>query len=201
MGLFHAFSTNSWRSDSIWHAVSDHLIEWRDEELLLVMQGVLGVRNVWAPEAFWDEEARLYRLVWSSATGQPNATDDWNHRIRSVTTSNWRDFSPPEPFFDPGFSVIDASIVREKSGNHLMAFKDSRDATAPGGSGKAICVARGTTANGPWEVEERFIVPALSCPPPWKAQRFLARRRATGRGLDNDLRPFHFYGLWRISQH
>lgn len=164
-GRFHLLSTNSWKSDSIVHAVSDDLLTWTDAVLLPLMASVPGVRNTWAPEAFWDMEESVWRLVWSSSTADENTPSDQNHRIWSSATRDFASFTSPALFFDPGYSVIDACVVRRDS-DYLMAFKDERGHNPPRhtepGQRKAICIATSPTATGPWTEVTDLITPPFT---------------------------------------
>jgi hypothetical protein len=136
-GYFHLLTTDGWRSTSIIHARSDDLIHWRDMRALPVMAGVPGARNSWAPEAFYDEEKRVYRIIWSSTVSPKGPRDLRDHRIWSATTEDFREYGHPHPFFDPGYSVIDATI-RRRGDNYVMAFKDERGKNHPDAPFKAI---------------------------------------------------------------
>lgn len=168
-GVFHLLATDGWRSESIVHAASTDLIAWGPQELLPVMRGVPGVRNCWAPECFWDAEAGRYRILWSSSVTGPNNTDDRNHRIWQTTTTDFAAFTPAERFFDPGYSVIDATVARQDDGTYLMAFKDERGDNAgerrpfgPGTDWKAIRVCVGRGGNDPWSEPSPFVTPSLA---------------------------------------
>jgi hypothetical protein len=71
--------------------------------------------------------------------------EDWDHRIWAATTTDFEAYSPAEWFFDPGYSVIDATVARH-GGAYLMAFKDERGENRPGTAYKAIRVC--TSADG-----------------------------------------------------
>lgn len=160
-GVYHMLATDGWKSDSIVHAESADLIEWSPQRLLPVMDGVPIVRNCWAPECFYDVEDDCYRLIWSSATDAPNNPVDWNHRIWSCSTRDFRTFSPPEKWFDPGYSVIDASVLR-LGDEYLMAFKDERGQNQRGTPFKAIRTARSKRGSGPWQEVSELVTPTLT---------------------------------------
>jgi hypothetical protein len=136
-GLFHLLATDGWTSGSIVHAASPDLRTWSRQELIPVMAGVPGARNAWAPEFFYDPGSRRYQLIWSSVVDGHEAREadgdrDWqgtgqDHRIWGCVTSDFRTFSAAELFFDPGFSVIDATVAPDGD-RFLMAFKDERGA-------------------------------------------------------------------------
>ena len=107
-----------------------------------------GVRNCWAPEITYDEANGEYMLYWSSTingqypdetgqyddlgrkkssvNGQSPATGvRYGHRIYYVTTKDFNAFSEAKLLFDPGYTVIDANIVRADK-RWLMFYKDER---------------------------------------------------------------------------
>ncbi|MDF2441676.1 MAG: hypothetical protein JWN98_2660 [Abditibacteriota bacterium] len=160
-GVYHMLATDGWKSDSIVHAQSYDLIAWSSQRLLPVMQGVPMVRNCWAPECFYDIEDDCYRLIWSSATEAPNNEVDWNHRIWSCSTRDFKEFSAPEKWFDPGYSVIDATVLRVGD-EYLMAFKDERGLNQEGSDFKAIRIARSKRGSGPWQEISDLMTPTLT---------------------------------------
>lgn len=160
-GRFHLLSTNGWQADSILHAASEDLLHWTDAKLVPIMQGVPNVRNCWAPECFYDQEEDLYRLIWSSSVTDPTHEADWNHRIWSATTRDWKTFTPATLFFDPDHSVIDATVVRHGS-RYLMAFKDERGENKHGTDWKAIRVCFSDHGGGPWTEVSDLLTPSLT---------------------------------------
>ncbi|MBD0287051.1 MAG: glycosyl hydrolase, partial [Flavisolibacter sp.] len=69
-------------------------------------------------------------IYWASTiTGRFPQTDTaakskYNHRIYYVTTNDFKKFSQTKLLYGPGFSVIDASIV--KDGNLYVMFLKKR---------------------------------------------------------------------------
>jgi len=131
-GLYHLLATDGWSSPYIVHASSEDLLTWSEQELLPVMSGIAGAHNAWAPEFFYDPQTDLYHLIWSSVVDADVASDhrDWqntgqDHRIWHCTTKDFVTFSTAEVFFDPAYSVIDATVVWY-AGSFTMAFKDER---------------------------------------------------------------------------
>lgn len=171
-GLFHLVGTKGFggapgtdASDSILHAVSDDLVTWRGIESILVMKAYPGTLNCWAPEVFRDVETGADRLVWSSTVpGRGRETDPYgyDYRIWGCATSDWRSFSEPELFFDPGYNVIDVCVVRRPEGGYLMAFKDERGANEQPTEHKAIRIATADRVDGPWAVREPFVTPPMT---------------------------------------
>lgn len=131
-GEFHLLATDGWTSPQIVHATSLDLISWSAQALLPVMSHVRDAHNAWAPEFFFYEPHGIYHIIWSSvvdSTGD-GGVRDWenigqDHRIWHCTTTDFATFSTAKAFFDPGYSVIDATVHLD-GGRYLMAFKDER---------------------------------------------------------------------------
>jgi hypothetical protein len=132
--VFHAVWTTGWYEQGIGIAHSRDLIEWRDAAFLPVMVHERLAANAWAPEIFYDEDTSQYLIFWSTTIpGRFPATDDsgsvnkegvaLNHRIYRTTTRDFKEYSRAELFLDPGFNVIDATIVRDGA-RFLMFLKD-----------------------------------------------------------------------------
>jgi len=171
-GTYRLFSTNGWNADSILLADSRDCIEWSNERLAPVMASVEGTRNCWAPECFWDADAGVYRAIWSSSLnrrtrGELEGSADWDHRIWTSSTRDFNDWSAPQLFFDPGHSVIDATVVRlpapDENGNRwMMAWKDERGENIPAAKEKRIKTSFARSARGPWKNHSAFLTPGLS---------------------------------------
>ncbi|MFF4354729.1 glycoside hydrolase family 43 protein [Streptomyces sp. NPDC001530] len=155
-GLFHLLATDGWTSPRIVHATSFDLLNWSAQELLPVMVGVEGALNAWAPEFFLDRRTGLYHLIWSSvveagstAEGRDFEHVGQNHRIWHCTTEDFRTFSAPDVFFDPGHSVIDATVQELDGGGFLMAYKDERGTNDLATAHKDIHLITFDTPGGP----------------------------------------------------
>jgi hypothetical protein len=132
--VFHAVWTTGWYEQGIGLAHSRDLIEWSDAAFLPVMVHERKAVNAWAPEIFYDEETAQYLIFWATTIpGRFPATDGsgsvtqagvaLNHRIYRTTTRDFKEYGRAELFLDPGFNVIDATIVRD-GGRCLMFLKD-----------------------------------------------------------------------------
>ncbi|WP_112381108.1 glycoside hydrolase family 43 protein [Sphingomonas carotinifaciens] len=122
-GLYHMVWTTSWTGVTIGHASSRDLIHWSEQQAVPVMAAFPDTRNSWAPELVWDARARHFVIVWASTVGK--AGDEGDHRLYATTTRDFRRFTPTQLFYDPGFSVIDATFL-ERDGRMLMFVKDER---------------------------------------------------------------------------
>ncbi|WP_316807738.1 glycoside hydrolase family 43 protein [Pedobacter agri] len=128
-GLFHMVWTVSWKDKGIGYASSKDLIHWSEQQFLPVMAKEEGTRNTWAPEITYDNDTKTYMIYWASTiTGKFTETastmeDGYNHRIYYVTTKDFKTFSDTKLLYEPGFNVIDASIVKDNV-KFIMFLKD-----------------------------------------------------------------------------
>lgn len=128
-GLFHLVWTAEWHGNGIGYASSPDLIHWSTQQFLPVMEHEPDVRNCWAPEIFFDDDEDQCVIYWaSSIPGRFPETDHTgddglNHRMYCVTTRDFEAFSQTKLFFDPGFNVIDATLVKD-GGLYVMFMKD-----------------------------------------------------------------------------
>jgi hypothetical protein len=104
--------------------------------------------NVWAPELFYDGVQRRFVICWASTIPGRFPDDleahDNNHRMYYTTTADFQAFAPTRLFLDPGFSVIDCSIVQD-SQRYMLVLKDN---TRPQ---RNLRVGFGSSPLGPWE--------------------------------------------------
>lgn len=127
---YHLLWTTAWEGVTIGHATSADLIHWSPQQAIPVMATIPGTRNCWAPEAIYDPRTRHWMIFWSSTvTGRYMETagtseSDYNHRLWSATTRDFRAFSAPQPLYDPGFSVIDGSFAHAPDGSLHLIVKD-----------------------------------------------------------------------------
>jgi len=151
-GLYRMVWTTSWSEPVLGYASSKDLINWSDQQAISPMATEPDVRNVWAPELFYDGSRRQYLLFWSSTIpGRFPETDNSNlngrnHRIYCTTTTDFHNFSPTRLFYNPGFNVIDATIARDGT-RYLMFFKDETRAPVPQ---KNLHYAVSTDPDGPY---------------------------------------------------
>ena len=124
-GTFQLVWTAAWTGNYIGYATSKDLIHWSAQTVIPVMTNYPATVNCWAPEIFWDERKAHYLVFWSStATGESggNARPVKN-RIYYTTTKDFQTFTETKMLFDPGFSVIDATLFQNRSQFYLI-FKD-----------------------------------------------------------------------------
>ena len=126
-GMFHMVWTSSWYDRIIGYASSKDLIHWSEQKAIPVMMGEPTAENCWAPELFYDEPSHTYYILWATTIPgrhTPVASTEeekrWNHRIYYTTTQDFQTFTKTQLFFDSGFNVIDAAIVRNPKKKELM---------------------------------------------------------------------------------
>jgi len=128
-GTYHMVWTSGWNENNIGYASSKDLVNWSGQKELPVMSHEPGVLNTWAPEIVWDEKRSEFLLFWASTVpGKfpvPPASPEgkYNHRMYATTTKDFVTFTPTRLFYDPGFSVIDATFLRA-DGRNLLLVKD-----------------------------------------------------------------------------
>lgn len=117
-GTYHMVWTSGWKENNIGYASSADLVHWSAQKEIPVMAHEPKVRNSWAPEIVYDQKSREFIIFWSSTiTGAFSTTkgaseDEYNHRLYYTRTKDFLSFSPTQLFYDPGFSVIDATFLK-----------------------------------------------------------------------------------------
>ena len=128
-GLYHMVWTVSWTDKGIGYASSKDLIHWSKQEFIPVMAHETKARNTWAPEITYDEKSKMYMIYWASTIDGkfPETKSDeekgYNHRIYYTTTKDFIKFAKTKLLYEPGFNVIDASIVKQDQ-EYVMYLKD-----------------------------------------------------------------------------
>jgi len=154
-GTFQLVWTTEWKGDlGFGHASSADLVHWSPQQFVPVMEHEATTVNVWAPELFFDEKQQQYIICWASTI--PGRFPDHleestnNHRMYFTTTKDFKEFSPTKLFLEPGFSVIDCTIVRRDS-DYVLVLKDN---TRPE---RNLKVAFADNPLGPWnEISDPF---------------------------------------------
>lgn len=129
-GTFHLVWTSSWRGDKgFGYAHSKDLINWSPQQFIPVMQHEPTTVNVWAPELFYDDDSARFIIIWASCIpgrfDKGIEEDSNNHRMYATTTKDFKEFSPTQLFCDPGFSIIDAVIVKRALKDYVLVLKDN----------------------------------------------------------------------------
>ena len=147
-GTFHLVWTTGWRGDQgFGYAQSKDLVHWSEQRFIPAMAHEPTTVNVWAPEIFYDEPNERFIICWASTIpGRfPDHLEphDNNQRMYYTTTRDFKTFEPAKLFFDPGFSIIDCTIVRDGV-RYILVLKDN---TRPE---RNLRVAFGNSPLGPW---------------------------------------------------
>jgi beta-xylosidase len=160
-GIFRLVWTTGWQGRDIGYASSKDLIHWSEQKAIPVMEDEPTARNCWAPEMTYDESKQQYVVFWATTIPgkfpETEATGDKgsNHRIYCTKTKDFQTFSKAELFFEPGFEVIDATMLHA-NGKHYLFFKDE---TAHPQVKKHIQIAASDTVEGPFKVISDPITP------------------------------------------
>jgi hypothetical protein len=126
---FHMVWTISWKEKGIGYANSTDLIHWSGQQLIPVMIHEEDARNCWAPEIFYDIKKEQYIIFWSTtipgrfADTDDSGDDGYNHRMYYITTKDFINFSKTQLFYEPGFNIIDGTII-EHDGTYYLFLKD-----------------------------------------------------------------------------
>lgn len=147
-GTYHLVWTCSWKGDrGFGYSSSRDLIHWAPEREIIAMTDTSTV-NVWAPELFYDDEQQQYMVVWSSCIPykfKKGLEDERNnHRLYYTTTKDFQTFAPAKLLYDPGFSAIDATMLKRGKGDYVMVFKDNTRLS------RNLKVAFSKSPYGPW---------------------------------------------------
>lgn len=129
-GTFHLVWTTSWKGDlGFGYAYSRDLMHWSEQQFIPVMKGEPTTVNTWAPELFYDDEKEEFIVVWASCIPgrfeKGIEDDDNNQRLYYIKTRDFKKISKTKLFYDPGFSSIDATIVKRGKGDYVLVFKDN----------------------------------------------------------------------------
>jgi beta-xylosidase len=150
--------TVSWQEKGIGYANSEDLIHWSEQKYIPVMEHEPDAKNCWAPEIFFDDINQQFLIFWATTIPGRFADTDYqnnegtegqgnNHRMYYVTTKDFENFSETRIFYDKGFNVIDASLVKEGS-EYFMFLKD--ETNKPFIPQKNIRIAKSSFAEGPY---------------------------------------------------
>lgn len=150
-GIYHLVWTTGWTEKTIGYASSRDLVHWSAQKTLPVMENEPSALNAWAPEIVYDARRAEYLIFWSSTIpGRFPQTDKsgdgkYNHRIYATTTKDFEHFTPAKLFYDPGFSVIDATFLRAGGSDYLLVKDETKTPVH-----KYLQLARAEDLHGPF---------------------------------------------------
>lgn len=91
------------------------LKNWSEQRHVKVSPSTAG--NTWAPEAYYDTSIGAYVVFWASkiyAESDPGHTTGVVNKMMYSTTRDFRTFSEAKVWNDPGTSVIDSTVIKDK---------------------------------------------------------------------------------------
>lgn len=154
-GLYHMVWTTGWWDKHIGHASSKDLITWSEQQIVPVMQHEAKARNSWAPEVFYDDIEKQYLIFWATTIPgrhkeipTSDSEKGLNHRMYYVTTKDFKTYSETKMFFNPNFSVIDATILKKNDLYYM--FVKNENSNPPE---KNIRITSSKKAVGPYLIE------------------------------------------------
>jgi hypothetical protein len=136
--LFHCVWTTGWNDQCIGYSSSTDLKTWSSQTQVRVGAKIANCACCWAPEIFLDDIKDSFMIFWSTETSSAGK------RTYYVMTKDFKTFTDPVKFFDPGYTEIDASMLKTTEGKYYLFFKDERDI------GKNVHYVYGPTPQGPW---------------------------------------------------
>ena len=152
-GMFHMVWTTGWHDKGIGIAHSKDLIHWSEQTWLEVMSHEPDGNNCWAPEIYYDAPTKQYLIFWSTTipgrfpeTDPKSGNKTSNHRVYCITTEDFETYTDPRLFYNDGFNVIDATIVKDGD-TYVMFIKDETEEPV---AKKNIRIATSDKAEGPY---------------------------------------------------
>lgn len=134
------------------YASSKDLMNWKVEDYLHLMRDVRDetgslVRNIWAPEFYYDEDTKEYTLFWSSSYKDAGWKES---RLWYCKTSDWKTFTTAKVLFAPPYSVIDGTLTKQKDVYYLIHKEEEFGAKT--GERRGIRLATSKNLEGPYTV-------------------------------------------------
>ena len=149
-GRFHMVWTSGWQDQIIGYASTNDMINWSEQKQIPVMSHEPTSKNAWAPELFYDKKRKKYLIFWATTIpGKFNSIQEsekekgWNHKMYFTETTDFNVFTPTKLFFNPDFSVIDATILK-KERKFWMILKNEN----PNPPEKNLRLSKSNKANG-----------------------------------------------------
>lgn len=118
-GIHHDWGravTSGSRDMIVWE--SDDLITWSEARAVTIAPE--GAGCLWAPEAVYDEDEKAFLVFFASMTEIDGVR---KHRIFSVYTNDFKEFTPAKLYIERKMSIIDTTIIRD-GGKYYRFSKD-----------------------------------------------------------------------------
>lgn len=154
-GIFHLVWTSGWWDKEIGYASSKDLINWSEQKAIPVMQSEPTARNSWAPEMVYDPKSKEFTIFWATTipgrhgeVATSASEKGLNHRMYSTSTKNFEHFTPTRLFFNPDFSVIDATIIKKDKTYYMLVKNENSNPPE-----KNIRITQSKRASGPYPVQ------------------------------------------------
>lgn len=151
-GKYHMVWTVSWADKGIGYASSSDLMHWSEQRFVPVMQHEDSAKNTWAPEINYDPKKKEYVIYWASTIASRFPQKDTsvegrknNHRIYYATTKDFKKWSKAKLLYEPGFSVIDATLIADGK-QYVMFLKNETKSPVQ----KNLRVAYAKNITGPY---------------------------------------------------
>lgn len=124
-GDFIITATEGYDNPSIYLWRSRDLIDLSNHSLQRIAWYDNGLNSsgqrAWAPEVVYDRESGQYSILFSDTLREKSGA------IFAVTTPDFQTFSYPRALFQPGYAVIDGTLMQAE-GRYWLLYKDEREA-------------------------------------------------------------------------
>ena len=78
---------------------------------------------------FYDDDSEQFMVIWASCVPgrfeKGIEEENNNHRLYYITTKDFKTISKAKVLYDPGFSTIDAVLVKRAKNDYVMVLKDN----------------------------------------------------------------------------
>lgn len=129
-GEFIYLATEGFDNPNIYIFNAPGLLDFSDQRLVQVAYYDEGLKmtgeRAWAPEITYDITSEEY-FIYFSDNGYIDEKYNQGGPIYAITSKDLNEFSYPFIYFNPGYSVIDATIL-SLDGSYWMFYKDERKA-------------------------------------------------------------------------
>jgi len=153
-GIFHMVWTCSWKERQIGYASSRDLVNWSEQKSIPVMAHEPTAKNCWAPEIAYDKKNKKFLIFWATTIPGRHAEvassereKGLNHRMYCTTTADFVQFTPTTLFFNPNFSVIDATVLQKGKRSYMFLKNEN-----PNPPEKNIRISTAKEVSGPYSL-------------------------------------------------